>query len=69
MNCYKRVSMLGQECLYNASNEKRKDNVCAWGGEHLCYSRVLRYSLLCIGASITTRVAYRCNWMCVTECV
>lgn len=32
MNCYKRVSMLGQQCLYNAFNERRKDNVCAWGG-------------------------------------
>lgn len=32
MNRYKRVSMLGQQCLYNASNEKRKDNVCAGGG-------------------------------------
>lgn len=32
MNCYKRVSMLGQQCLYDASNEKRRDNVCALGG-------------------------------------
>lgn len=32
MNCYKRVCMLGQQCLYNASNEKRKDTVRACGG-------------------------------------